>query len=124
MDTSGVSPTLSANGGGQGAKTGLYAVSCVNKGEKVRQNGRRIKRNEEPSFTLNTIDRQGILKDSRIRRLTPIECMRLQGFPDHWCNIGINEKGEEVLISDSQIYKMAGNAVSCPVVREVIKRLL
>lgn len=55
----------------------------------------------------------------KIRRLTPTECMRLQGFPDDWCDIGADSKE----ISDTQIYKMAGNAVTVNVIREIAKRL-
>lgn len=55
----------------------------------------------------------------KIRRLTPIECERLQGFPDNWTAIG-KEKGQ---ISDSQRYKMCGNAVTVDVVEAVAKNL-
>jgi len=54
-----------------------------------------------------------------IRRLTPTECLRLQGFPDDWCDIG----SDGVAISDSQKYKMAGNAVTVNVVHAVIGSL-
>lgn len=56
--------------------------------------------------------------NARIRRLTPIECERLQGFPDNWTAEGINGK-----ISDTQRYKMCGNAVTTNVITELIKRL-
>lgn len=49
-----------------------------------------------------------------IRRLTPIECARLQGFPDSWCSI----------LSDSQAYKCYGNAVSVPVIKHIVEKLL
>ena len=74
----GLSTTLSANGGGQGAKTGLYKTN------------------------------------NRIRRLTPIECERLQGFPDNFT--------EEV--SDTQRYKQMGNTISVPVIQAIIKKLI
>ncbi len=61
--------------------------------------------------------------DDVIRRLTPVEVARLQGFSDSWCDIGINEKGEEVKISNSQIYKTLGNAVTVNVVELIIKKL-
>lgn len=53
-------------------------------------------------------------KKIKIRRLTPTECERLQGFPDEWT------KG----ISDTQRYKVLGNAVSCPVIKAIAERLL
>jgi DNA (cytosine-5)-methyltransferase 1 len=55
-----------------------------------------------------------------IRRLTPIECERLQGFSDNWTEWGKN--GEK--ISDSQRYKMIGNAVSVPVVKAIFERII
>lgn len=56
---------------------------------------------------------------NKIRRLTPIECERLQGFPDNWTRYG-QELGE---ISDSQRYKMCGNAVTVDVVEAVAKKI-
>lgn len=52
----------------------------------------------------------------RIRKLTPMECERLQGFPDGWTEDGLDEDGEHVEISDTQRYKMMGNAVTVNVV--------
>tara|TARA_R100001015_G_C4611654_1_gene167066 strand:+ start:408 stop:1334 length:927 start_codon:yes stop_codon:yes gene_type:complete len=56
---------------------------------------------------------------NKIRRLTPVECERLQGFPDNWTQKGVNGP-----ISDSQRYKMCGNAVTVDVVKEVAKNIL
>ena len=80
---------------------------------KKRQNGRRFKTNGEESFTLTAQDKHGIFDGTRIRRLTPLECERLQGFPDNWT------KG----ISDTQRYKCVGNAVTVPVVEFIVKEL-
>ncbi len=55
---------------------------------------------------------------NKIRRLTPIECERLQGFPDNWSKYG--DDGE---ISDTQRYKMCGNAVTVDVVEAVAKKI-
>lgn len=55
---------------------------------------------------------------AEIRRLTPLECFRLQGFPDD-----IYHKAREIGISDNQLYKMAGNAVTVNVVQEISKRI-
>lgn len=52
-----------------------------------------------------------------VRRLTPLECERLQGFPDGWTATGIDERGREVEISDSARYHMLGNAVCVKVSR-------
>ena len=48
-----------------------------------------------------------------IRRLTPVECERLQGFPDGWT------EGQ----SDTQRYKQCGNAVSVPVIKAIIEKI-
>lgn len=73
--------------------------------------------NTNPGHASSTM---GILDGAVIRRLTPTECMRLQGFSDDWCDLG----AEGEVISDSQKYKMAGNAVTTNVVTEVMRRLL
>lgn len=82
-----------------------------------RQNGRRFKENGEPMFTINTQDRHGIYNGLRIRKLTPLECWRLQGFPDE-----LFYKAQAVN-SNSQLYKQAGNSVTVNVVYEVAKHL-
>jgi len=56
--------------------------------------------------------------DNSIRRLTPLECERLQGFPDNWTAMGTDGP-----ISDTQRYKMCGNAVTVDVVTAVAKNL-
>ncbi|OUO73047.1 DNA (cytosine-5-)-methyltransferase [Anaeromassilibacillus sp. An250] len=83
----------------------------------VRQNGRRIKSAEEPMFTLTAQDRHGVFFGGRIRRLTPKECLRLQGWRD--------EQIDRVLPlqSDAQLYKQAGNGVTVTVVEAIGKRL-
>lgn len=65
----------------------------------------------------------GVWRDKKLRRLTPTECERLQGFPRDWTKFGIDDKGEKVKISDTQRYKMMGNAVTTNVVRAIIERL-
>ncbi len=60
-----------------------------------------------------------VIKNNNVRRLTPIECERLQGFPDNWTKIG-KELGD---ISDTQRYKMCGNAVTVDVVEAVAKKI-
>lgn len=74
----GLSTTLKAQGGGGGAKTGLYEIK------------------------------------GRIRKLTPLECFRLQGFPDDYVKP----------VSNSQLYKQAGNSITVAVIQGVIKNLV
>ena len=75
------------------------------------------------SPTLNTMqggNRQPFIEQPpRIRRLTPLECERLQGFPDDWTKYGVGDEP----ISDSQRYKMCGNAVTTNVIQAVIESL-
>ena len=74
---------------------------------------------EGDAFTLRAANPNGVRYNNKIRRLTPIECERLQGFPDNWTKNGM-ELGE---ISDTQRYKMCGNAVTVDVVEAVAKKI-
>lgn len=58
-----------------------------------------------------------------IRRLTPIECERLQAFPDNWTKYGLFD-GKVKEISDTQRYKMMGNAVTTAVITDIKSRIL
>lgn len=134
-------------------RTGIMVAPVLTpEREEKRQNGRRMKEPDEPMFTLTAQDRHGVaisglytncrddffhgpleglsrtLKGSkydaavtdgmRIRKLTPRECWRLQGFPDEYF-----DKAKAAGVSDSQLYKQAGNAVTVNVA-EVIGRKL
>lgn len=109
---------------GKGRRTHVEEVRPVLTPDRVekRQNGRRFKEDGEVSFTLTAQDRHGIALGEkpryRIRKLTPLECFRLQNFPDE-----AHQKLVEVGISDSQRYKMAGNAVTVNVVEAIGERL-
>lgn len=56
-----------------------------------------------------------------VRRLTPTECERLQGFPDGWTEFGILH-GKKTLQSDSKRYKQLGNAVTVSVAEWIARR--
>jgi DNA (cytosine-5)-methyltransferase 1 len=58
--------------------------------------------------------------EKTVRRLTPKECERLQGFPDDYTKYG--SEGDE--ISDTQRYKMCGNAVTVNVIEFILRKLL
>ena len=74
--------------------------------------------------TLDTSSNQATLENNKIRKLTPTECERLQGFPDGWTKTGIDENGNEVEISDTQRYKTLGNAVTVNVIEDIVKKLI
>jgi len=165
----GLAPNLNANGGGMGAKTGLFAVAwskshrtgngkydknrhnygkveerikigefnTLNTGDGCRTQssanyvvdkpiftqytdhaGSRVYDPKGPSSSLmadnGTGSRLKIEDGTRIRKLTPLECERLQGFPDGWT------EG----LSDTQRYKCMGNAVTVPLVQFILSKLL
>lgn len=60
-----------------------------------------------------------------VRRLTPLECERLQGFPDGWTDIGdwVDSKGKKHKAADSPRYKALGNSIAIPPWKWVLKRL-
>jgi len=68
-------------------------------------------------------DKTKIFNEGKFRRLTEIECERLQGFPDNWTQYG-NYNGTIKEIAPTQRYKLIGNAVSTVVVKEIGTRLL
>lgn len=72
--------------------------------------------------TLDTQCNQAVLESEKIRKLTEIECERLQGFPDDWTKFGLFDD-EVKEISRTQRYKMCGNAVTVDVVEAIGKRL-
>lgn len=68
---------------------------------------------DDKSLTIATANDQTLLHQQQVRRLTPLECERLQGFPDNWT------EGQ----SDTNRYKQMGNAVAVPVVEWIIQNI-
>lgn len=93
------------------------------KTDKIEIDSRRFKENGKPTFTANVVDRNGVMLKNgdvvAIRKLTPRECWRLQGFSDEQF-----EKAKKAGISDTQLYKQAGNAVTVDVIEQIGKRLV
>lgn len=73
-----------------------------------------------PTISSNAFQENNLL--CGIRRLTEIECERLQGFPDNWTQYG-NYNGRKRRISKTQRYKLIGNAVTVDIVELIAKRL-
>lgn len=86
--------------------------------EKVRQQGRRIKEPDEAMFTITAQDKHGIYHKGRIRKLMPIECWLLQGFTAEQFY-----KAQATGLKDGHLYKMAGNAVSVPVIAAIGQKI-
>lgn len=124
----GKSVALSANGGGRGAKTGLYAVSVSEQviGRKRQPDGS-FKRHLEPrddnksSALTSNLNRSLIAEETQIRKLTPTECLRLQSMPDDYFDTA-EYKGKP--ISNTQRYKMCGNAFNKEVIVHILKNML
>jgi DNA (cytosine-5)-methyltransferase 1 len=125
---SGLSPSLRSGqgvvGNGIGSSNSPKIVCACLTPDRLekRQNGRRFKDNEEPMFTLTNQDIHGIAEvddmSLRIRKLTPKECMRLQGVSDE-----TTDKLIDAGISDTRLYFAAGDAVTVNVVYEVAKKM-
>lgn len=109
--------------------TGSQTDSMISKHEIIDKKGKK-KNNQDYAACLagggnsggNHSDMDLLKEKDFIRRLTPIECERLQGFPDNWTKYG-DFDGEIKEISDTQRYKQCGNAVTVDVVREVFSKL-
>jgi len=139
----GVINTLQARMGTGGNNMPMVATIPIQDGREMEknQNGIGIGVEGDPSYTLDKTGSQsvaiaydefndttsnthhtlragtkqstGVIMESVVRRLTPLECERLQGFPDDWT----------VSQSDSQRYKQMGNAVAVPVVEWILQNI-
>lgn len=128
-DVNGISPTLNTmQGGGRQPKIRVreatkkgYAEASVGDSVNLSHPNSKTRRGrvgEGIANTLVTGDSQGVVTPNfRIRKLTPRECWRLQGFPD-WAF----DKAQEVN-SNSQLYKQAGNSVTVNVIKEIARYL-
>ena len=84
-----------------------------------------LSRTDEITYCLNTKASQAIEINGKFRKLTPIECERLQGFPDNWTKYGYFVSEDRVReISDTQRYKMLGNAVTTTVISSITNQLV
>jgi len=143
----GKSASLSALGGGRGAKTGLYCISSTQKhatvttdksspmvsamgmgGGHVPMVGYAVKEATKKGYAIakegDSIDLSfpniGVVQNMQIRKLAPTECLRLQSMPDNYFDKA-EYKGKP--ISNTQRYKMCGNAFNCEVIKHILKFL-
>lgn len=118
------SPTLNAECGGN--KPAVVALDMSHACDVIREGGEtngtlQAKESGGQSLNLNNTVRQNMV----VRRLTPMECERLQGFPDQWTDIGewCDSKGNLRKPSDSPRYKALGNSIALPFWDFLAKRI-
>lgn len=98
-------------------KTDVHAVAHAFKVRGGSGNGGKgYLGQDEQAFTLSTVQDQQISQGMAVRRLTPVECERLQGFPDNYTNIKEN-------CPDGPRYKALGNSMAVPVMRWIGSRI-
>lgn len=121
-DRDSVTGTCKARDGKDGTTNLVCAVDCRNGTENPDTNGTlQAKSTGGQSLNLNNVVREAMT----VRRLTPLECERLQGFPDGWTDIGewVDSKGKKRQTTDSARYKALGNSIALPPWKWVLKRL-
>lgn len=128
--------------------------NCIDRADTAGCNGKGW-RDDDVSFTLNTVDRAAVCVSgadvadtldasyykgcgergfkertvvadrAAVRRLTPLECERLQGYPDGWTDIGewVDSKGKRHQTTDSARCKALGNSIALPYWRYLLKRI-
>ena len=119
--TDGKSATIRANGGGQGANTGLYQIKCgAIRGRQLTLGSSKYTqmievREDCKTNTLTTVKKDNVVigSESHYRKLTPTECERLQTVPD----------GYTLGVSNTQRYKMLGNGWTVDVIVHLLKNI-
>ena len=146
----GIAPTMHADGGHPPAI--CIQGNVVDRDANCNGKGWR---DDDVSFALNTVDRPAVCTSgddvadtldasyykgcgergfkertvvadrAAVRRLTPLECERLQGYPDGWTDIGewSDSKGKRHQTTDSARYKALGNSIALPYWRYLLKRI-
>ena len=105
-----------------GSPSEVAAEDCRNCTENPDVNGTlQSHMSRGSSLNLNNVVRVKYI----VRRLTPLECERLQGYPDGWTDIGewTDSKGKMHKTSDAARYKALGNSIALPPWKWVLKRL-
>lgn len=116
----GLSPTVLADAGRDGAISGLYAITLKKDIPKFRQLAETLDASYHKGIDVGS-GRTAILYEDgwRIRKLTPRECERLQGLPDDWTRY--DHTGKE--LKDMPRYRCIGNSVTTTVIEAIGKKL-
>ncbi len=111
-------PTLNAFDVGDTRATALVAFgiqgNVIGRQDHNGPAGKGHTNEGDPMFTLNTADQHAVATDTAVRRLTPVECERLMGWPDNWTS------GQ----ADTHRYKQCGNGVASPVATWIAQQLI
>lgn len=116
VETLTVADLVKHQGSNQAVKAGLLSVYGIQGNMIGRQDhngpqGDGISEDGDPMFTLTVADRHAVATPYAVRRLLPIECERLMGWPDDWTRWDADGKEQ----ADSHRYKQTGNGVASPV---------
>lgn len=98
-----------------GGQSVAFAIqgTVIGRKDTAGPQGKGFGEDGDPMYTIDTVGGHGVATDTVVRRITPLECERLQGFPDGWTDDQ----------SDSTRYKQLGNAVTVNVARWIGTRL-
>lgn len=110
-----ICPTLKAQSHGHEPMVKRQPLKFLNRNQKNYDG--------DYAYTIDSSNTGGVNINGEIRRLTEIECERLQGFPDDWTKFG-DYNGTIKQISRTQRYKMIGNAVTTLVVQKIGNNLI
>ena len=106
--------------GGKGMYDLIKVHSLYPRSSKTGKGGSGpLSKDDGTTYCIDTGNAQAIEYNKNIRRLTPLECLRLQGFPDEFY-YRCKEEG----LSDTQLYKQAGNSMTSDVMYYIIKEIL
>jgi len=99
-----------------GGQAVVHAIqgTVIGRSDTAGPAGKGYGESDDPMFTIDTVGGHAVATETQVRRLTPLECERLQGFPDDWT----------ASQSDSARYKQMGNAVAVPVVEWIIQGIV
>ena len=119
--------TLNTNSNASGRNTPMMAVPIdmrnaqrdPDKHDAVNRQGTGVAKDGDPAHTVTSACVQGVATAMQVRRLTPVECERLQGFPDGYTDIRPSGKDTP----DGPRYKALGNSMAVPVMRWIGERI-
>ncbi len=101
----------------QGLVAYSIAGNAINRSVEQGGNGRRV--SDDVCYTLTSTDRHAVVANYRVRFYTPLECERLQGFPDNWTKVIYNGKSAK----DTPRYRAIGNSMPVPVMTWLGERI-